>query len=275
MVEIAILSDLHLDLRRRHLMRAGLDERTCDAAMRDMQAAAREAARAADIVVLAGDISAGTAGLDWDAASFPGKPVVYVAGNHEFYRWQHGTLIRALHERAAAGRDLHFLERDAVVLPIAGRRLRVLGCTLWTDYRLYGRAVRADAMRRAEREMYDHRRIQFGAELLRPKDAWRLHIAARRWLRRQLADPAEPETLVVTHHAPVPHSVEPRFRGDSLSPAFASDLTGLIEQHGPSLWVHGHTHHNVDYRLANTRVVAHQWGYPAEDLSRRPKLVHL
>ena len=37
----------------------------------------------ADVVVLAGDIDAGTSGLEWAARQFPDTPVIYVAGNHE------------------------------------------------------------------------------------------------------------------------------------------------------------------------------------------------
>ena len=39
----------------------------------------------ADVVVLAGDIDDGVVGLRWASETFPDKPVVYVAGNHEFY----------------------------------------------------------------------------------------------------------------------------------------------------------------------------------------------
>ncbi len=40
---------------------------------------------AADVVVLAGDIDVGTAGIAWAERTFL-APVVYVAGNHEFFR---------------------------------------------------------------------------------------------------------------------------------------------------------------------------------------------
>lgn len=40
----------------------------------------------ADVVVLAGDIGVGMGGLHWAQDRFPDRPVVYVPGNHEFYR---------------------------------------------------------------------------------------------------------------------------------------------------------------------------------------------
>ena len=40
----------------------------------------------ADVVVLAGDIHLGREGRKWARGHFQDKPVVYVLGNHEFYR---------------------------------------------------------------------------------------------------------------------------------------------------------------------------------------------
>ena len=43
-----------------------------------------EATKAADVVVLAGDIYKGEHGMHWARRTFPDKKIVYVAGNHEF-----------------------------------------------------------------------------------------------------------------------------------------------------------------------------------------------
>lgn len=40
----------------------------------------------ADVVVLAGDTHVGVKGIEWAAQAFPDKPILYVPGNHEFYR---------------------------------------------------------------------------------------------------------------------------------------------------------------------------------------------
>ncbi len=272
-IRVALLSDLHLDIRRRHLLRDGCDEATCNASMARLADAAREGAAGADLVIVAGDIDAGTAGVTWAAATFRSLPVLYVAGNHEFYRHEHGRLVGQLRDAAAATDNVGFLEQDEVDLSLKGRHVRVLGCTAWTDYQLYGAGVAGEAMRRAEELMYDHRRITMGDGPFRAEDARQLHMKAADWFATRLSSGVNGTTIVVTHHAPGPESVEPRFRDDSLSPAFASDLTALMERHAPSLWVHGHTHYNVDYRIGATRVVSHQWGYPAEDVARGSRVV--
>jgi len=70
--------------------------------------------------------------------------------------------------------------------------------------------------------------------------------------------------VFVTHHAPSLASVEERYLKDLLTPSYASDLTALMGEGGPRLWVHGHVHHKVDYRVGGTRVVCNPRGYPTE-----------
>ena len=274
-IRVALLSDLHLDIRQRQLLRDGADAAGCAAAMARLGEDARQTAADADLVVVAGDIDVGIAGVTWAAATFRAVPVVYVAGNHEFYRHEHGNLIKQLRATAAATGSVRFLEQDEVTLNLKGRAVRVLGCTAWTDYQLYGAGLAGESMRRAQDLMYDHKRIAFGDGVFRPDDALHLHTQAASWLKACLSQGDIGTTIVVTHHAPTAESIEPRFRGDSLSPAFASDLTALMHRHEPALWIHGHTHHNVDYAVGPTRVVSHQWGYPSEDVARGAMVVRI
>ena len=273
-LKIAILSDLHLDIRRRHLLREGHTEEKTGARMLELQRSVSEAAVEADLVVLAGDICEGVTGIEWGAETFAGKPVMYVSGNHEFYRHEYWALLRRLREAGGRTANVRFLENDCVALELRGTSLRILGCMLWTDYRLYGEALAGDSMARAASFLLDHQRIRWhGDGLFQPDNALALHEASRAWLAEELAKPWHGVTMVITHHAPSGLSTAPQFRGDSLSPAFASDLSALMRASAPALWVHGHTHHNVDYRIGPTRVVAHQWGYPKENLATDVKIV--
>ena len=52
--------------------------------------------------------------------------------------------------------------------------------------------------------------------------------------------------------------------------AYRSDLTALIEEHQPALWVHGHTHVASDVIVDATRVLSVAIGYPP-DYERRPR----
>lgn len=55
----------------------------------------------------------------------------------------------------------------------------------------------------------------------------------------------------MSHHAPHPASL-PDPHAD-LAWCYASDLTDLILDRGPDLWVHGHVHRASDYRVGRRR----------------------
>jgi hypothetical protein len=112
--------------------------------------------------------------------------------------------------------------------------------------------------------MSDYHLIRFDPEhrTLRPDDTARVHARSVAWLRTALAACDRSRTVVVTHHAPSRRSEAPHHAGSALSPAFASNLDALIEPCGVPLWIHGHTHYNVDHVLGSTRVLTNQHGYP-------------
>ena len=210
---------------------------------------------AADIVVLAGDIGRHTHGLEWARMVFAGKRIVYVAGNHEFYGAEYHEMRREL-RRTAHALEIDLLENDAVV--IAG--VRFLGCTLWTDFRLYGDEF--EAMDYARRRMNDFLRIRFEGSpsvTFRPEDSAVLHRQSRAWLEGKLAEPFAGKTVVVTHHAPSLASIDGQWRDDLLTAAFASHLDPLVAR--ADLWLHGHTHAFADHRIGDCRVVCNPRGY--------------
>ena len=95
----------------------------------------------ADVVVLAGDIHVGDKGLAWAQHTFPEQQVVYVLGNHEYY----GNLFHRLALELAGlarGTNVHVLERGTVEID----GVCFLGCTLWTDFALFGTAERGRAL---------------------------------------------------------------------------------------------------------------------------------
>jgi UDP-2,3-diacylglucosamine pyrophosphatase LpxH len=68
--------------------------------------------------------------------------------------------------------------------------------------------------------------------------------------------------IVVGHHCPSELSVAACYKGDMLNGAFRSSLDDFIEQR-PQIryWLHGHTHHNFNYWIGETRVVCNPRGY--------------
>ena len=69
--------------------------------------------------------------------------------------------------------------------------------------------------------------------------------------------------------APSERSIADEYKGDTLSPSFASNLDHLVEQ--ADLWVHGHVHSSFDYRIGRGRVVCNPLGYPGSYEKMRPE----
>jgi predicted phosphodiesterase len=214
---------------------------------------------AADVIVCAGDVNTGLNGLKWLRETFPTRDVIYVLGNHEFYGQKIPKLTEEI-KAAAAGSNIHVLENDRV--EIGG--VIFLGATLWMDFRLNGNVVLAEAA--AQIGMTDFRRIRVTPSFrrFRPTDARRFHAQSLEWLGQQLELVRGQKVVVITHHAPSPRSIPPRFRNDPLNPAFASNLESFVEASGAKFWIHGHIHQNSDYVIGSTRVIANPRGYPNE-----------
>jgi Icc-related predicted phosphoesterase len=219
-----------------------------------------------DVAVFAGDMHAPIiAAINWmsdqrEAGPLCGRDIVYVAGNHEFYNSEMKGNLAAGAERAEAA-GVHLLHRRTVFIG----DVRFIGCTLWTDYRLLG--TPKPSMVIAGQELNDHRLIRYREDSghysrFMPWHAAAEHRLDRTFIRGELSKPHQGPTVVVTHHAPHPQSVQPRHQGSALSPAFVSNLNTLIEEYQPELWIHGHDHGSHDYRVGRTRVLANQAGYP-------------
>jgi Icc-related predicted phosphoesterase len=232
----------------------------------------------ADVVVLAGDIDSGESALRRAAALVQacGKPVVWVAGNHEFYGDDYLRLMDTY--RASQSDGVYFLQDQCVEID----GVRFCGCVLWTDFRLYEGSGRLpaveDALRVGNRVLNDFRVIRYGGLPFTAEQSLAVHAASRAWLETMLDLPFPGKTVVITHHAPHPRSIHPRFsygRAAVLAspqplpgenPAwpgnvcFASDLTPLVEK--TDLWLHGHIHDSMDYQVGRCRIVANPRGYP-------------
>lgn len=225
---------------------------------------------AADVCVMAGDLCRAPAnGVHWLAKHVaPSMPCVYVAGNHEFYKGSIREGIEDGFRAAEAFPGVHFLENTSVVID----GVRFLGATLWTDYRIEGHPQ--IAMHHARARMNDYTQIARQRnpwQRFVPEAAYRMHQQSRTFLNTALKDSAS--TVVVTHHLPHALSIPPRFKGDLLNGAYASDLTQLVESGRPALWVHGHTHDSCDYSIKETRVVCNPRGYEDENSDFDPRLV--
>lgn len=196
--------------------------------------------------------------------------IVMVAGNHELWsktvdfgeHWEMGHL-------AAERHGVRLLEN--FVVTIGG--VRLMGCTLWTNYELFGVRMREAAMYTAAQTMLDHRRIKWSRnpwQRFRPVEARILHHRSRSFLEAEFAKPYDGPTVCISHHAMTLEAVAPAFRDNVVTAAYASEMSPMIDRFQPDLIVSGHTHHAIDLVRGHSRLLSNPAGYPGEIRSFNP-----
>lgn len=212
----------------------------------------------ADVVVLAGDIHLREKGVSWAIESIPNKPVIYVLGNHEYYGSAYPKLIDKLKDFASQT-NVHILENDIFTFG----DVTFLGCTLWTNFELFGDPRVAGY--EATQKMTDYQKIRLSPQYSKLKsiDTARICKNSVNWLKSSLCN-LSGKIVIVTHHAPSKQSVPSKDREDILSAAYASNLDNLASESNAVLWIHGHIHNQLHYTIGSTRVICNPRGYPDE-----------
>ncbi len=203
----------------------------------------------ADIVIAAGDIGIYKQGLEW--LKHINKPIIYVAGNHEFYSHEYNDTLKMLH-RETANTQIQFLENKTFVY--AG--VRFIGCSLWADLFIDGQE-KAEAVGKT---LNDFRKITFKDQPFNQKIFTALHQRSKQWLEQELAKPFDGKTVVITHHAPTEWSWD---NSSNLLKkiAYCNDLRYLFHEHEIDIWFHGHIHSPGNYRIAGGRILSNPRGY--------------
>ena len=209
----------------------------------------------ADVIVIAGDLHL-MRFLDQARDAFlcfsrRYDSVIYVPGNHDYYRSdpeQVDGILRVVEQEI---QQLSVLRPERPVV-IDGRRF--FGGTMWfpdgvdnihyegliNDFSLIGLPVPGSA-----------RRAGFKPWVYNQNQLFRLH-----------AEGIQEDDIVITHHLPSFRSVAPAYLTDRGNIFFVSPMDELIERKRPRLWIHGHTHFPMDYYMpGGTRVICNPRGY--------------
>lgn len=208
----------------------------------------------ADLLVLAGDIM--LFNEPHKLIEFLKKwsgPVIYVAGNHEYYRGQGIEEDNRNFKEFLKGvysPTIWFLNNESVTI----NGIEIFGGTLWTDFNNSDK----NAMLYAASGMSDFRVIPN----FNPTESVRLHQQFLDKFTPWLEQTKGKKRMVITHHAPV-WNPDTKFGGSPLTPAFNSlDMTQVIKDNEIDLWIYGHTHESHDEIVHGTRVVSNPRGYP-------------
>jgi Icc-related predicted phosphoesterase len=207
-----------------------------------------------DVLVVAGDLAVGDGliqALNLLCARYRNSRVAYVLGNHESYGSNPIETIERVKAAEVANPNLIWLDcSDVTFLHYPSQEKsskvvrRTLGATLWfprDDSNLQAKACLTDfsAIEDFEPWVYQQNRRAVG------------------YLQKEL----QPGDIVVTHHLPSPQCIAPQHVGSPLNPYFVCDMTDLIMQRKPSMWMFGHTHSSVDIQIGETRMLCNPLGY--------------
>ena len=217
-----------------------------------------------DILVLAGDIHTGLNAQKFIKQQLRYSDIVYVLGNHEYYNNNFETLldewkqkeneINEYSKQKGFDNTLYVLQNSSVIIG----NTKFIGFTMWTSLSSENEAL----YHIADRKMNDYHCITdnegFG---INPNRTIESFYQSKKYLKTELSNPFNGKTVIVTHHAPHEKSIAECFKGDILNDAYYEDMSDIINEHKPELWIHGHVHNSFDYMIENTRVVSNPRGY--------------
>jgi predicted phosphodiesterase len=197
----------------------------------------------------------------FDDVSKKYKGVFYIMGNHEHY---HGIIEDDFNTITEFLKDYPITCLNGTSVPLTANT-RLYGATLWTNFRDKD-PIAMNAARMGMNDfcgMIRHKKDKHG---MTPKftadDSYLQHQNDLRYLRDEMAVWPSNEFLVMTHHCPSYESIAPKYIGDNLNFAFASDLSNVIlDNPRIKTWVHGHTHTTFDYKIGDCRVICNPRGY--------------
>lgn len=221
-----------------------------------------------DVLVIAGDLAVG-ANATWTmlknfAEQQPN--VVFVFGNHEFYRQTYHDVVRKLEDWSSYTSikilnpgtvyydpNLAKLTQTATLGSVA-----FIGGTLWTNFR-----NNELSKFHAKSGINDFRLIEYDNHYFSPNDAAYLFRQHYGYIKHQYEE-IKLKKVIVTHFLPAVECIDPKYLGvatATLNDYFANDLGEWISTLEDTTWLFGHTHDNVDTKINNTRLIANPYGY--------------
>jgi 3',5'-cyclic AMP phosphodiesterase CpdA len=204
------------------------------------------------------------------------RKVLYVFGNHEFYRTTMGEaeeiflngVWNFFYNLIFTSEGISFVLDDTTFIM----------ATLWTAWNHPQHILNTSnefSMEFCRKNMADFSIIKDkNGGIWTPQASKIAHRNQLNFIRNAIEANQTEKVVVITHHAPSLKSIHGRFWKHDMNPGFTSDLSPFILKYKPNLWIHGHTHSSFDY-LDNdkTRIICNPKGYGMENLYFDPSLL--
>jgi predicted phosphodiesterase len=225
-MKIQVVSDLHLEFGR-------IDK------LYDEMCAAE-----ADVLVLAGDITSSDAVVEDinQIQEDSGKRVIFVPGNHEYYRASRKSLDKEMKMLESINKKVHVLLEEDICLG----GVCFIGSTGWWDGSNGAIGMQQKQGLNDFRMIYDLMDEGNLDGVVWGRKAQTYISGRMHWLRHNMPDM---KICVITHHYPHNRSLHAHFRGSPLNTCFGNRWEWMFEKYRPELWIHGHTHMPFDYTV--------------------------
>jgi Icc-related predicted phosphoesterase len=194
--------------------------------------------------------------------------ILWIPGNHEYYG-HHFIDVDEYMWPVFKGIDPRIKYHNQI-LEVSGD-VCFIGATLWTNFDNGNPLVEMivqEGMNDYHVIKYTKEQILPGGNILRGHHTLTKHYSDFSFIKKQYeeANYNNKKTIVFTHHSPsmMSHSNH-RFGDTDLKFGYHSNYGQWLEDSNVHTWIHGHTHHNVDYDHRGTRVVSAMHGYEHYD----------
>lgn len=212
----------------------------------------------ADVLILAGDIGSLYKPEQLQEflrkISIYFKLVVYVPGNHEYYKQPDIlpetflSLDKRLSVIENSIENLYILNRQSIIIG----DICIAGCTLWSEPKIPipRRLVRIhEITTHIYRNIYENN-LAYIEETIK------------------YCQSEEYKLIMVTHYAPTYKVLKGTRKKEKIHSMYASNLDHLLRKENMSVWVCGHIHKNFDYVTSGgTRLIGNQVGKPRDEIT--------
>jgi predicted phosphodiesterase len=216
-----------------------------------------------DVLVLAGDIVTHKhfmALADIRNACPADKIIIYVSGNHEYYRGSLDITDAMLREFCD---HIGIIYANNSVVRLDGKYSFVCS-TAWSSLESFHEYSYDDKKEASEFCIADFRLIaDHSVEKMveRGKRDAKFIETSLKVIKEEHPDDV---VVVVTHFSPTENHGNDKFAPSPISAYFSNKLEGIMYEYEPDYWFYGHTHYKKNIPVYHTKVFSNQRGYGSE-----------
>jgi len=198
--------------------------------------------------------------------------ILFIPGNHEYYGFYMEDADEWFEDK------LQMIDRRLVMFNnkwFHNNYCSIIGSTFWTSFSDPSDPFQWNIKRSVEDGMNDYHVIKKVKDVKETIDAdytQELHRKSFEYIKlcheNHNADIAKRKLVIATHHGPSMKSHSSlRFKDNDLKFGYLSEYGNWIADTSIDAWIHGHTHHNVEYMINECRVTSAMYGYLGHDRS--------